>query len=82
MSAKFIYNSDLHAFDAPSDETEGFIKAIRHSFDLLLRLIYEPPLYKLYPNKLYRDWKKTGEVSFIIILSSYNYIAAITKSNN
>ena len=62
MSAKFVYDVDLYAYDNPSEETEQFIEAIDLSFDLLIKMIFEPPLYKLYPNKVYRDWKKIIEV--------------------
>ena len=53
-----LYNADLHAFDNPTEETEQYIEAVGRVINLISKLIFEPPLYKLYPNKLYRDIKK------------------------
>ena len=58
VSAKFVYNADIDALDNPTDETKRFIEGVTLVFDCLGKLIVEPPLYKLYPNKLYRDFKK------------------------
>ena len=62
VSAKFVYNADLNVFDNPSEETEQFIDAITLIFDCIGKLISEPPLYKIYPNKLFRDLKKGFKV--------------------
>ena len=62
VSAKFVYNIDLHAFDNPNEETEQFIEGVSLFFDCLGKITVEPPLYKLYPNKLYRDFSKCFKV--------------------
>ena len=63
MSAKFVYNTDFHALENPTKESEQFIEAVALFFDCLGRMIVEPPLYKLYPNKLYRDFNKALRVN-------------------
>ena len=62
MSAKFVYNTDFHALENPTEEIEQFIEAVSLFFDCLGRMIVEPPLYKLYPNMLYRDFNKALRV--------------------
>lgn len=63
VSAKFVYNDDLHVFDNPTDESEEFIKAVELFFNCIGRIVIEPPLYKLYPNKLYQDFDKSIKVN-------------------
>ena len=58
VSAKFVFDDDLHVFDNPTADTEQFIEGVTLCFDCFGKMIIEPPLYKLYPNKLYRDFKK------------------------
>ena len=62
VSAKFVYNTDFHALKNPTEEIEQFIEAVSLFFDCIGRLTVEPPLYKLYPNKLYRDFNKALRV--------------------
>lgn len=64
MSAKFVYNADVDALVNPTEETEHFIKGITLIFDCLNKMVVEPPLYKLYQNKLYRDFKEGYKVQF------------------
>ena len=66
-TAKIVYNADLQVFDNPSKETEEFIAAIKLIFDCLFNLLLEPPLFKLYPNKVYRDIQKGFTVSIQLI---------------
>jgi hypothetical protein len=61
--AKIVYNVDLQVFDHPSEESEEFMAAIKLLFDCLFKLLIEPPIFKLYPNKVYRDLKKGFTVS-------------------
>ena len=58
VSAKFVFDTDLHVFDNPTRETEQFIEGVTLCFDCFGKMLVEPPLYKLYPNKLFRDFKK------------------------
>ena len=53
-----MYNTDLNVFNNPSEETEQFIEGVNLIFECLGKLLIEPPLYKIYPNKLFRDVKK------------------------
>ena len=62
VSAKFVYNIDFHALENPTEESEQFVEAVSLFLDCLGRMIVEPPLYKLYPNKLYRDFNKALRV--------------------
>ena len=61
---KIVYNVDLHV---PTEEMEEFIRATQLIFDCILKLLIEPPFYKLYPNKVYRDLKRRFTVSKIIV---------------
>lgn len=56
--AKFVYGADLHVFQNPTEETEKFIASIQLIIDSLFKVFVEPPLFKLYPNKVYRDLKE------------------------
>lgn len=68
VSAKFVYNIDLHVFENPTEETEQFIKGVTTLFDCFAKLFVEPPLYKIYPNKLYRDYKTATMVINLCIV--------------
>lgn len=67
VSAKFVYDTDIHAFDNPTEETEEFIDAVALFFSSLGRLFIEPPLFKLYKNKLYRDFSKSFKVRLTVL---------------
>lgn len=58
VSAKFVFDADLHAFDSPTKDTEQFIEGVTLCFDCFGRMLVEPPFYKIYPNKLFRDFRK------------------------
>ena len=58
VSAKFMYNTELDVFNNPSKETEQFIDGVTFLFESIAKVMTEPPLYKIYPNKLYRDFKR------------------------
>ena len=53
-----MYNTDLDIFNNPSEETEQFIDAVSLLFECFGKAITALPLYKIYPNKLYRDIKR------------------------
>ena len=62
-TAKIVFNTDLRVFDQPSEEAEQFMAAITLLANCLFKLLIEPPFFKLYPNKVYRDIKKGFTVS-------------------
>ena len=62
-TAKIVFNTDLRVFDQPSEEAEQFMAAITLLTNCLFKLLIEPPFFKLYPNKVYRDVKKGFTVS-------------------
>lgn len=62
VSAKFIYNTDVDALVNPTEETERFIEGVTLQFDCYSRLVVDPPIYKIYHNKLYRDFRKAYKV--------------------
>ena len=66
-TAKFVYNVDLQVFNNPSEESEEFMAAIKLLFDCFFKLLIEPPFFKLYPNKVYRDLKKGFTVSSYVV---------------
>ena len=66
VSAKFVYNTDLDVFNNPNEETERFIDGVSLFFDCIGKISVELPLYKIFPNKLYRDVKKSLTVINII----------------
>ena len=51
----------------PSEESEEFMAAIKLLFDCLFKLLTEPPFFKLYPNKVYRDLRKGFTVSIYVV---------------
>ena len=53
-----MFDTDLHVFDSPTRDTEQFIEGVTLCFDCFGKMIVEPPFYKLYPNKLFRDFRK------------------------
>ena len=57
MSAVFVFNKDVRAVDptSSSEDTMAFIKAIKTQMGNITRIGYEPPVYKIFPTKLYRD---------------------------
>lgn len=63
VSAKFVFDTDLHVFDSPTSDTEKFIEGVTLCFDCFGKMIVEPPFYKLYPNRLFRDFRKAITVS-------------------
>ena len=63
VSAKFVYNTDLDVFNNPSEETERFIDGVSLLFECIGKMSTEPPLYRIFPNQLYRDSKKSYTVN-------------------
>ncbi len=80
VSAKFVFDTDLHVFDNPTKDTEQFIEGVTLCFDCFGKMIVEPPFYKLYPNKLFRDFRKAVMVSkFPTVKKASNLILVYKK---
>lgn len=73
VSAKFVFDADLHVFDSPTKDTEQFIEGVTLCFDCFGKMIVEPPFYKLYPNRLFRDFRKAIMVSPSSLVGNSNY---------
>lgn len=69
VSAKFVYGADVDALVNPTEETERFIEGVALILGNLNKMAVEPPLYKIYQNKLYRDYKKAFKVTNAVLLS-------------
>ena len=69
VSAKFVYNTDLDVFNNPSEETDRFIDGVCLLLECIGKMSTELPLYRIYPNKLYRDTEKALSVIKIILLT-------------
>lgn len=69
VSAKFVFDTDLYAFDSPTKATEQFIEGVTLCFDCFGKMLVEPPLYKLYPNKLFRDFRRGIMVSSQVVIN-------------
>ena len=55
VSAKFVYNKDLRVIDSGDKDVLAFINAVKTSFTCMYKVGFEPPLYKIFPTKLYRE---------------------------
>ena len=55
MSAKFVYNKDLSVVDSGDQDALAFIQAVQTIIGSIVKVSYEPPVYKIFPTKLYRD---------------------------
>lgn len=62
VSAKFVYGSDMNVVTKQSEEYKEFVEAIDTLMHIFYRLLVELPLYKLYNNKLARDFIGAVEV--------------------
>ena len=55
MSAKFVYNKDLRVVDSGDQDALAFIQAVKTFVDCVVKVGFEPPVYKIFSNKLYRE---------------------------
>ena len=57
VSAVFVFNKDVRAVDPGSsnEDTSAFIQAVITLFDNFTRVGFEPPVYRIFPTKQYRD---------------------------
>ena len=63
VSAKFVFGTDIKVVTECSEEYQDFVREFGNLIDMFNRLTVELPLYKLYDNKLSRDFKRIIEVS-------------------
>ena len=62
VSANFTFGNNIDVLTSPSKEELDFVDGLALSTDALGRLMTESPLYKLYNNKLSRDFVKGSKV--------------------
>ena len=62
VSAKFVYGNDADVLVAPSEDYKNLVDAISLTLEVVSRLLVSPPLYKLYNNKLSKDFVKSQKV--------------------
>ncbi len=62
VSAKFVYDSDISIVGNPAGEYKEFVDAIAGFFDVVSRMLVEPPLYKLYNSELSRKFVECQKV--------------------
>ena len=70
VSAKFVFGNDMSMVANPSKEDQEFIDAVSVLIGIFTRLISELPLYKLYDNKLAREFKEATKVKLILLIGS------------
>jgi len=58
-----VYGRDIDAVTNPNPEDEVFIQAVADVFDFEVRVALSLPLYKIYDNKLSRDFRAVFQVS-------------------
>ena len=63
---KFVYDNDVDVLDKHSEEYAGFVRAIVSQIGIIAKLMAAPPLYRLYNNKLSRDFVKNEKVYIYI----------------
>ena len=57
-----MFDNDVDVLDNHSEEYAGFVRAVVSQVEILTRLITAPPLYRLYSNKLSRDFVISSKV--------------------
>ena len=55
--------------DNPSPEAEEFIDAVNFQMNIFVRMMTELPLFRLYKNKLSRDFTEAVDVCRIILIA-------------
>ncbi len=66
VSSKFTFDSDLRVMENSSLETKEFVDAINFQISTVGRMTTELPLFRLYKNKLSRDFTEAVDVCRII----------------
>ena len=62
VSAKFVFGNDLSVVANPSKEDQEFIDAVSTFIALVWQVIAELSLYKIYNNKLSKDFMESVKV--------------------
>ena len=66
-----MYQSDMTVVTNPTEEAKEFMKAIDVYIELFHKLSVSIPFYKVYNNKLSRDFTKAAAVSFLHVKLTY-----------
>lgn len=62
VSVKFVFDNDIDVLNNPAGEYKDLVEYVRNMTEIIAQLIIAPPLYKLYNNKLSRDFVKNTKV--------------------
>ena len=76
VSVMTTFGSDWNVVANPTEKEEEFIAAVSRFIGLVFRLSFELPLYKLYDNKLSRDFKAAYKVCINYTLHYNEYVLA------
>ena len=66
VSAKFVFGTDMKVVTECSEEHQDFVRGMSSLTGIFFRVMMELPLYKLYDNKLSREFKSAIDVSYYI----------------
>ena len=62
VSSLTVFGSDVDVVANPTPENEEFIVAVHSIFQLFSDIVVSLPLYKIYDNKVSRDFKAAAKV--------------------
>ena len=55
VSARLVFNKDIRAIGSADRDALAFIQALKTLLGSVIKIGFEPPVYKIFPTKLYRD---------------------------
>ena len=58
-----MFDNDVDVLNNPSEEYNGFVRAVVTQLELAGKMISLPPWYRLYNNKLSRDFARSSKVN-------------------
>lgn len=64
MSGKFVYGADIHAVKEHSEDGVRIAESLTTLMSSILKVAIQPPLYKLFPNQVYREVIDAYQVRF------------------
>ena len=67
VSAQIIFGRDVDALWNPNADSKKVIRCLSLFTQSLWSMIFQPPFYKIYRNKIYRDMEEAFTVRIIII---------------
>ena len=70
VSAKFVFGNDMSVVANPSKEDQEFIDAVSTFIALVWRVLTELPLYKIYNNKLSKDFMESVKVNLFLSMTT------------